>query len=258
MHVALIRRLFLALALCLGVLPAKAAVTFDAKGTAACDVSSASSPVTLNCSTLTIGSSLSNSVLVVGVSYGRANNTTTLTATWNGTSMGSVVGFSYAPSAGMAIFCLPNPASGNHTLTIVMTVSGGGEIHAMGASFAGANQTTPCQNYNGVTNPASTATITVPVTSATGDLVVGVYENGSVAQGASNPNLSGTPLTTYGNDFNGPNNSFEMNYAPGAATVNLTDTGAGAAADWVGGGVDILAASGGGATLPPGMPMIWE
>ena len=210
-------------------------VTFDAKGTAACDTTS--SPLT--CTTLTVGTGGSNYALVVYATYYAGAQATVLTATWNGTSVPNVLNaYGTIQDVGVAVWCLAAPASGNKTLSISITASGLAEIHAIAASYTGANQTTPCANATSYFSPSGpgTTTGTITVTSATGDIATAEFSQGQTSESGMN----GTVIVI--NDDAGPNVDFNANYIAGAATVNLTCTASSGTASWAIGAVDIQAA----------------
>ena len=225
---------------------AQAAVAFDAKGTADCT----STTATVTCSTLTIGAGGSNYALVAYVSYANNSLPTSVTATWNGTSMTRIGTLQYSStlSIGTAVFCLPAPTSGSHPL--VITINGtiaSPEVHTIGASFTGADQTTPCKNATTLTDFSGT-TGTLTVTSATGDIATGSWTQNFTTINT----MSGTIIVT---DDSGPNTGMYANYAPGAATVALTATANGSAS-WQGTGIDIAAAGGGGGATSAGTMML--
>lgn len=230
---------FVAIALVLiWLAPAHAAVAFDAKSATSC--SSATSPAT--CPTFMTVGTITNGVLAIFVNYNANAALTGSSVTWNGSSA-TLVGNQHsggATSAGTAIFCLKAPAAGSNTLVVSITATSLNEIHAIAASFSGADQTTPCKNYNSTTDQVAT-TASVTVTSAVGDIPAAVQ-----AQSDVNVNsVNGTPILI---DNTGPTNSISGNYGVGAASVSLTATGSGSAT-WQSSGIDIAAASGGGATI---------
>jgi hypothetical protein len=216
--------------------PSSAAVAFDATGTAACD--GATSPVA--CSTLTIGSG-SNRALVVLVDFGGSAVAPAVAVTWGGTALVSLgTQFSTGQTIGTALLCLAAPASGNQILSATVTGVGVTEIHVIGVSFTGANQTTPCQNFTSATDQTAT-TASLTVTSATGDQVVAVQAQSNVGVNSVNNNQVVI-------DNNGPAITLSGNYANGASTVAMTATGSGSTI-WQTSGVDV-AAAGGGAPAP--------
>lgn len=222
--------LLIAALLCLSSAPSLAAVAHDATGTAECV---GASP--LSCATLTVGT-ISNGVVAALVAW-TGSSAPTQSATDNGTTM-TLVGtqFSAAHTDGTTLFCLKAPAAGVHT--IIVTQTGGGEIHLIGASFSGANQTTPCDNYTSSTDQAGT-TGSLPITSASGNAAVSVQTQGDDAINA----VSNTQIVI---DNSGPSISISGNYATGSTNPTLTAT-ANSSVSWQMGGMDIAAAGGGGA-----------
>lgn len=208
------------------------AVVFDAKGTATGD---GTSP--LSFSTLTIGTG-TNRALFVGIVY--INSLTpNPTATWNGTSVPLIVNnYDSGSNFGSAVFALANPASGTNAL--VITGTGAAEIHAIGVSFTGVDQTTPAQNSNSNTQFFITSG-SLAITSAVGDMVFGSWALSSV--------LTANSGTLVGSSAIGPSVDFAANYDAGASTVTLTTTGTGTSTVFVSAGVDIKASTGGGPTL---------
>jgi hypothetical protein len=234
-----------ALALATADRPALAAVAFDAKGAAGCDFSAA----TGSCTTLTIGSGLTNSALVVYVSYNSTTALTTSSVTWGGTTV-PLVGsstFSSAQHTGTAIYCLANPSSGNKTLSATLNGLTSPEIHFIGASYSGANQSTPCTNYASSVDkcsPGGCATDSITVTSASGDIATAAHTQTQQFDNATN----GTTIVL---DDAGPNTDLVVNYIAGSApNVALTATSNGTTSVWQISGVDIAAAGAGVACRP--------
>lgn len=212
--------------------PAWAAVAFSSKGTAECHAASN----TVTCATETVGTGLTNPVLVAYVVYSDNTSAATLTATWNGTSM-TQVGSVYDTTnhLGTAIFCLAAPATGAQSLVTTDTSTNSFEIHAIAAAFTGANQSTPCKNATSSSNQASPGSLTI--TSATGDYATAVFTQAQT----SGITLNGT--TSIVNSDSGPNQGIYAEASTGASTVTLTATAA--SAKFAGEGVDIAAAGGG-------------
>lgn len=205
-------------------------VTFDAKVSSDCYVSG----TTNTCNNMTVGSGLTNSVLVVTASWNSNGTPTSFTATWNGVSM-TLVGSTYsgATSSGSAIWCLAAPASGNHP--IVVTLSG---ATSMGDNFVGAtsyqkvNQTTPCANYTSAVN-SSTATASLTVTTANGDAAVAAWDKDT----GSFTTFSGTLIfadQTHGTTIDAASN---YDFASGSSTVLTASVGS--VITWVGNAADI-------------------
>lgn len=226
--------------------PAWAAVAFDSKQTAVC-ATSGTSPLTLTCTgtgspTVGSGSNRALAALVVWTSTGA--NPTSITGTWNGTSLGTILGtsaWSGSMSGGTGLFCLANPAAGNNTLTITATGSAVSELHTSSFSVTGADQTTPCQNYQGIGDQATSTTPTIAVVSATGDIPFSIIANNSA------PFTSCGPTQLLIDDVVGPNFGFGSAYGVGAATTNISCVLGSTSPNQVS-GADFKAAGGGGGT----------
>jgi len=214
---------------------AGSSVTHDASGTAACD-GTGSGTITLNCTTLTIGTGGSNYALVVYASFAAVAVPSVATATWNGTSVPNVVNaVNPNNSAGVEMWCLAAPTSGNQTLSITITATDLTEIHAIAASYYNVNQTTPCANGTSSTSATESLTGSITVTSNVGDIATAVFTQGQTSEASMN----GTVIVI--NDDAGPNVDFNANYIAGASTVNLTCTASSGTPQWAIGAVDIQA-----------------
>lgn len=217
----MLRKLLLAAALWLIAAPAWAAVAFDSVQSAACTTTGAS-PLTLTCTSTkspTVGSGSNRALAVMVVWTSTGANPTSITGTWNGTSLGTILGtsaYSGSQSGGSGILCLANPATGNNTLTITATGSSVAELHSISFSVTGADQTTPCQNYQGIGNQATTTTPTIAVVSAVGDIPFAVIANNSA------PFTSCSPTQLLIDTAVGPNFGLGGAYGVGAATTNIS------------------------------------
>lgn len=160
---------------------------------------------------ITVGA---GNALIVTVAFGYAAVApTSVSATWNGTSMTSVIHFDSATvPASTYIFGLRSPAAGAHTLALAWTNSA--EIFVDAVSFSSVNVT------NDGTAFPHTATLEIggssaaTVTSAAGNYVVA---SESPSSGAAT--LTGTALF-----LDGSSGSFinaAANYDVGASTVNI-------------------------------------
>ena len=151
------------------------AVALDAIGTEATNFPGSSSGVTYT--GLTISGGLTNSALLVIVNTGNNGATppTGLSATWNGVNVPIITGTTINRAGGdfqINMLGLANPASGNQSL--VISWGGGTYSYSIVAlSFQGADQTTPF--INGTTNTATSGSLSVAITSPTGDYAVGGY-----------------------------------------------------------------------------------
>jgi hypothetical protein len=191
-------------------------VAFVAKGSIHA-TGSPTSPVSDTSLTVT---SATHSVLVVYAAIGGGTPTPISSVTWNGTSMGSAITTvdDGNTSAHMAIFCLANPAAGANTLQVTFT---GGAFAAafIGVEYSGANQTTPCKNVPTPVTVTGSASVSITVTSAVGDLATALTANGFAGWGT----ITGTGVTAiYLNAANSLNTA--AGYATGAATVTFTAT----------------------------------
>lgn len=180
-----------------------------------------------------------NTMLVVLVASGGSSaNTGTISVTWNSTSVPAVTGtliFDGGATATTQIFCLANPATGAKNLTVSWTGTGPGNIDYVGYEFSGADQTTPCQH--GTSGASTTATASLPVTSATGNTVIAIYGT----TGTNFSTFTGASLftNTAGNFINDCANT-----TPGAATTTISYTQT-ATSNWAQSAVDIVASGGG-------------
>lgn len=242
------RRLLLALALLVWATAAHAVVAFDSKQTVACTTTGAS-PLTLTCTgtgspTVGSGSNRALAVMVVWTSTGA--NPTAIVGTWNTIQpLGTILGasaYSGSMSGGTGIFCLANPASGNNTLTITATGSAVSELHSIAFSVTGADQTTPCQNYQGIGDQATSATPTIAVVSAVGNIPFAVIANNNVGFNSCSPTQLLIDIVV------GPNFGLGGAYGVGAATTNISCSLTGSSPNQVS-GADFKAAGGGGPTL---------
>jgi hypothetical protein len=130
----------------------------------------------------------------------------------------------------LSLFCLANPASGNQNL--VVSWSGGTYTYSIEAvSFKGVNQATPC--INGTTNTATGTSLSLSVTSPTGDIAVGAFGS-TVAYGTVNQ----TQI------FQDTTSSFPVaaaNYVAGSGAASLTATTNGGTTTWIAFGLDVKA-----------------
>lgn len=248
------RRALLAFALFVWATTANAVVAFDSKQTAVCATTGAS-PLTLTCTgtgSPTVGSGSNRALGVMVVWTSTSANPTSITGTWNGTSLGTILGtsaYSGSMAGGTGILCLANPATGNNTLTITATGSTVSELHVSSFSVTGADQTTPCQNYQGISNQTTTTTPTIAVVSAVGDIPFAMIASNN----ASFTSCSPTQLIT--DDVVGPNFGFGSAYGVGASTTNISCL-VGSTTSGQLSGADFKAAGGGGPTPDPqSLPM---
>lgn len=205
---------------CLWGMPAQAAVTLDN-----CEASSfALSGTGGSDNSFTVGAG-SNQLLVLLIA--QSNSIATPTATWNGVSLSPVSGATNTNvSIRTDIFILAAPAQGNKTL-VVSTVGVFAFSSSVLCSFNGVNQSTPTQNGTSA-GPLAVTSISINVTSATGDQVVAVETSSS--------SVSSVNQTQIFLDGNGG-----ANRAAGAASVTMSAT-FGGGSNGSAAGMDIVAA----------------
>lgn len=182
------RRSIFFLALALGVSSAlltlprvtQAAVTVDAAGPSTGTTCS-------NCRTINWSHTVSgsNTLLVVGVGLGDSPDTSgNITVTYDGVSMTSAgIRHSGDLTAGyVQMFYLVAPHSGTHTVSVDAGYTGAGGQTLIGGSisFDGVSQSTPVRNITtNATGGGGAASISVSVTSATGNMVVDAAVTGT-------------------------------------------------------------------------------
>lgn len=170
-------------------------VAFDAVGPSsagATHAQSATSPMTLSWSHTCTGS---NRLLIVSVAVGPAAsdaNVSALTVTYNGVSMTSVgrVHSNAATAGFVEMFRLIAPATGPNTVLVTCTFGGADSmsLSAGSVSFTGVDQTTPIAHTNTATG--SSATPSVAVTSASGNMTIDAVANGSAITSATAPSTN--------------------------------------------------------------------
>lgn len=238
----MLRRTFLAcvLLLALVVSTASAQVSFD---TAA---QTGASSVTTKTTSMTVAAN-SNRVLI-GMMLMKSAAPTTITMTWNGTSMtqiGSPVvdGLS---AYRIYVFGLIAPATGTQNLVGTITGVTATTMVVAGWSFYNADQTTGWNNQT--SNTGNSTTGSVAITTSSGD---------AVAAGMVDNNGSLTP-TTSGATSDFEQRAFDGNYrgahqlstgateTPTWTSINATNI------TWAAIGVNVIQASGGGGGTPSG------
>lgn len=235
----------LVLLFCLAAVPSWAAVAFDAK------TATVVSATATSISTTYVMGSVSNGALVVPIMWGGSAQPASITATYNGVAMTQITGTNTGTNGGCtcsgAIYGLLAPASGSHTLTISWT--GSTEAHITAVSFSGVDQTSIAVAFpHGTFFVANTATASpipstaTPVTSATGNMVVGAGSEQVSAWGA----ISGTTIAS--DSSTGPQLTYASNYTTGAATVSPTFAFTGTSVQMYL-ATDVLASGGGGGAL---------
>jgi hypothetical protein len=131
----------------------------------------------------------------------------------------------------IAMFGLLNPPTGSQTITTTITTAAFYYQTANSVSY---------KNVSGfgtaVTNSGTTASMSVSVPSAVGQMAVAAFTTGSVIVAASSFNQTSRYSTA---GVGGTNDPLLIGDAPGASTVSFTATMTGASS-WVGIGVPLL------------------
>lgn len=135
------------------------------------------------------GAGLTNSCAVVVVAYDPVTNDdalATLGVTFGGSSMTSIgTAHSNANIFGyVQLFALAGVGSGNQTVVVTLTASGGrtGNLTGGSVTYTGVDQATPTQNFTSHTD-ASVAHVSLAVTTASGNMVVGGVVDGTSVTG---------------------------------------------------------------------------
>jgi hypothetical protein len=208
----------------------------------------APSATSFNFTALTIGASLSNSALLVGI----AAQTTTISGvamTWNGVSLTQIGtdNVTNGTNGTVQLWGLINPAAGNNTLAI--TWGGTEQMTVWAASFSGVDQTggtTSFPNFTSakaaIATPSTPSTITV--TSASGHATFAVHSAGDTSVNANSVDNNAVGV---GHDSSSAV-SAGANYATTGSNTTLSCTWSGNS-QWAASGVDIKSA-GGGTFLP--------
>lgn len=190
-------------------------VTYDANASASGYVYGTSMSTT----GLTIGSR-SHLVLVAQVTFEEPSGISGLTVTWNGVGMTQIVGVDTGTSQAY-LYGLVNPATGNHTLAASWTGNAAATIN--GTSFYNAKQTGGATTFYGAqsTSSGGSSPMSVTVSSATGDMVIGVCQG---EYSTTTPTTNKTKL--YG-EYRGYADGAGA-YCAGAASITMTFTAGGA------------------------------
>lgn len=246
------RRFLFALLLCLIAAQAWATVAVVSHNTVACNTTGAS-PLTASCTTTSsVTVSGSNTAIGVLASWTSTSGNPTMTGSWNGSQSLTAVGasaYSTGQSGGTGVLCLANPAAGNNTLAITATGAAVDELHVVVIAASGVDQTTPCQNFQGIADQTTSITPTVTVTSAVGDIPFSIFAQNS--QGVNS--CATTQLIT--DSSTGPNFAYGSSYGVGAATTALSCALTGTASNQIS-AADFKAAAGGVAADPQSLPMM--
>jgi hypothetical protein len=124
------------------------------------------------------------------------------------TNLGTVT----SGSGAIALFGLRNPTAGNKTLHLTWT--GSTQITTSAISFSGVNQTSDGAAFTNFNSATNAAPISVAVTSATGNIVVGGF-----VSAANFSSVSGTQVFI---DNTCAVNAAAANRDAGAASVTIT------------------------------------
>lgn len=187
---------------------------------------------------LTIGASLSNGALIVGVGWD--TKVTSPTAHWDSTGTNQLMTLigtvnTAGTNGTVAIFGLRNPTSGNKTFSTSWTTASIACI--FGISFTGVDQTSDAnafKNFNSATGNSTAPSVTI--TSAVGNIIVGAFVNATAATDWTSVNNTTLCLTI--------GDQLAMNRAAGAASVAMSGV-IGSADQWAATGVNVAAATGG-------------
>ncbi|MEI6607720.1 MAG: hypothetical protein WCP35_20635, partial [Verrucomicrobiota bacterium] len=185
------------------------------------------------------GSTGSNRILMVGVSFNNTNARTVSTVTYGGVAMtlvGSSIITGSTTSGSESIYRLLNPPTGANNL--VVTWSGALSYSAVvGAiTYAGVNQTTPTGTFASGSS-TTTNSPTLNVTSGAGQVVFAVADGKSTAAYTTTGTSLWSAMPSSGNTAGAAQSS-----TAGTATVTLNWTGAGtrnANKRWTAGGVSL-------------------
>jgi hypothetical protein len=214
------------------------AVAFDAISTADTEVAAGTA---LTHNNMTVGA-IANGALIAIICFSNSAVSDPLTTvTWNGVAMtkiGSVIPITN--TIRVDIYGLVAPAAGNHPLQLNWT--GTSDCYAACASFSGVDQTggaTSFAHFGSAKNNSTTA-LTVAITSAVGNYVVG-----GVITSNSFSAIGNTLVFNSANLTMGGGGEYA---AGGAPSVNISATKALAADDAAVCGVDLVAAAAGGAS----------
>lgn len=189
------------------------------------------------------GTTGSNRILMVGISYRNGDSETVSAATYGGQAMTQVgtaqVSANTAPDGRIYIYYLLNPPTGSNTLQVNWNsaLDQGSVIGAV--TYAGVDQTTPLRAFasaSGIsTAPAAT------VTSAANDLVFGIV-SGRTTSNYALAGSGGTSLWS-ARPFNGQTAGAGQSKTGAASSVTLNWSGS--SAEWVAGGVALRPAAAG-------------
>lgn len=234
-------------------LPCEAAVALDTCGSPN-EVSSGNPVTSATFSNLTISAGLTNSAMIAVVAVSGAGTTTMQSAIWDlvGANQAmTLLGEAHTATAGTQVFLfgLRNPTSGNKSVSFAWTT--GTQVIMQACSFSGVVQTSDAAAFPHFTSANSAAPSQITITSATGDMVVGVWSNASNFTSVTGGSGSIFSVTGPGYNNGGSTNAVASVYGTGASSVMLTgNPGNSTAANGIVAGVDIAAFGGGGGSTP--------
>jgi hypothetical protein len=183
---------------------------------------------------MTVGASAT--CLIVPISWGTSGGVTSPAVTWNSVSMTLGPSITVGGVVEAALFYLPNPATGNHTLAA--SWMGAEDVYMSAVSWTGTDTLTCIKTADNAT-ASNVASITI-TSDANGATVALEIDAGNV----------GTPTTNFTLIFNAnalsPNST--ATYAIGGTSHTHNFTGANGSRALV--GVHIIAPSGGAACTP--------
>lgn len=162
------------------VAAAGGSVTFAYASTAAKEASSK----TAITNSITIGATLSSGYIVVGFAYYDAGSANVSSVTFNGSAMTALTNYNSGDGVGVHLYGLAVGNLAASTYSAIVTFSANTDERCLGiVALNGANQSS--QTGTGNKASGSSASPSVTVTSATGEMVVGVVMNyGSVTVNA--------------------------------------------------------------------------
>lgn len=237
------------------IIPARAAVTLDVKGT---EQAFSGTTTPFNYTGLSPSTGLSNPAVIFSVTCTPSTTFSAVSATWAGTTcsfIGSINQLSGLYS--LSLFGLVNPALGTgHTFafTPTGTIGAANDVYIVGASFSGVNQTggsTSFPNFNSKTsNGSAVLSQTLAITTASGNYTFCASSNGN--SGSSTASTPGTNNQVFiDNTDPGGAGSGSMAAINSSTSTSTTYTFSMSPNDFLAmSGCDILAAAG-GVTLHP-------
>ncbi|MFN8440445.1 MAG: SdrD B-like domain-containing protein [Caldilineaceae bacterium] len=191
------------------------------------------------------GSTGTNRILMVGISYRDNDGESVSTVTYAGQSMNPVGGAGYStggtPDGHIYIYSLLNPPTGSNTLAVTWNsaLNQGAVIGAI--TYANVNQTVSTGSF--ITNSNTSATPVITVTSASNELVFGVVGGRTSSDYTA---AGGGTLLWNARPFSGQTSGSGQSKAGASPNVTLSWTGSNS--EWVAGGVSLKPAAATGVT----------